>query len=52
MLGRGVPPPDVSLLLIPLVLAGVFAFPFLLAWMEPKQETSPRHRATARRMPR
>ncbi len=37
-----------NLLLIPLVLGGVFALPFLMAWLEPKQ-APPTHRETNRR---
>jgi hypothetical protein len=40
---------DMDLLLIPLVLAGVFLFPFAMAWLEPKQTQAPTHRGTSRR---
>ena len=39
--------PDVNLLIIPLILAGVFALPFVMARLEPKQ--NPAHRAEPRR---
>ena len=41
-----------DLLLIPLVLAGVFLFPFAMAWLEPKQTHAPTHRGDARRTAR
>lgn len=40
---------DVSLLLIPLVLTGVFVMLFGMAWLEPKPKHAPTHRAAARR---
>ena len=39
--------PDVSLLLIPLILASAFVLPFAMAWLEPKH--APTHRAASRR---
>ena len=38
-----------DLLLIPLILVGVFLFPFAMAWLEPKQMHAPTHRRDARR---
>ena len=38
-----------DLLLIPLILVGVFLFPFAMAWLEPKQMHAPTHRGDARR---
>ena len=37
---------EVDLLLIPLILVGVFVFPFAMAWLEPKQTHTPTHRGT------
>jgi hypothetical protein len=39
--------PDVSLLLIVLILAGLFALPFAMAWLERKD--APTDRAASRR---
>ena len=41
--------PDVTLLLIPLILVVLFVLPFVMAWLEPKK--GPTHRAASRRAP-
>jgi hypothetical protein len=38
-----------DLLVIPLILVGVFVFPFAMAWLEPKQTHAPTHRGPAGR---
>jgi hypothetical protein len=43
--------PDVNILvLISLILAGLFAMPFAMAWLEPKPKRAPSHRAASRRL--
>jgi hypothetical protein len=38
------------LVLILLILAGIFAMPFAMAWLEPKPKRAPSHRAASRRL--
>jgi hypothetical protein len=39
--------PDVSMLLVPLILVFVFVLPFVMAWLEPKK--APARRSPSRR---
>ena len=43
--------PDVNvLLLLSLILVGLFAMPFAMAWLEPKPKRAPSHGAASRRL--
>ena len=41
--------PGMDLILIPLVVTGALLMPLAVAWLEPKPERAPTHRAKARR---